>query len=72
MKKKTTEPSREQNLQSLVNYLGDNGVSDFNIEILIHTNMDALDDRNMLDKIRDGKWDQVWNVAELYIQGDLW
>ena len=73
MKKDTTEPSREQNIQSLVNYLTDNGVSDFNANILIHTNMEAFGGyRSMMDEIRDGNWESVWNIAELYVQGDLW
>jgi len=73
MKKQFTKPSREETLQSLINYLTDNGVSDFNANILIHTNMEALGgNRSMLDEVRDGKWETVWNVAELYISGDLW
>jgi hypothetical protein len=73
MKKETTEPSREKKLQALIDYLVDNGVSDFNANILIHTNMPSFGGyRNMMDEIRDGNWDDVWNVAELYIQGDLW
>jgi beta-lactamase superfamily II metal-dependent hydrolase len=73
MKKETTTPSREESLQALINYLTDNGVTDFNANILIHTNMEAFGGhRNMLDEIRDENWDLVWNVAELYIQGDLW
>lgn len=73
MKKQFSKPSREETLQSLINYLTDNGVSDFNANILIHTNMEALGgNRSMLDEVRDGKWETVWNVAELYISGDLW
>lgn len=73
MKKETTEPSREQSVQALVNYLVDNGVSDFNANQLLHVNMEAFGGyRNMLDEIRDGNWDNVWNVAQLYIDGDLW
>ena len=73
MKKQFSKPSREETLQSLINYLTDNGVSDFNANILIHTNMEALGgNRSMLDEVRDGKWETVWNVAELYISGDMW
>lgn len=73
MKKDITEPSREHNLQALINYLGDNGMSDMNADILLHTNMPIFGGyRNMMDEIRDGKWDKVWDAAELYISGDMW
>ena len=73
MKKQITEAKRENNLQAVINYLADNGVGDFNANILLHTNMPALGGhRNMMDEVRDGNWDQVWNVAELYISGDMW
>lgn len=71
--KKPTEPSREQNIQAVVDYLVDNGLSDFGANQLLHVNMPALGGyRSILDEVRDENWDTVWNVAELYVSGDMW
>ena len=64
---------KENTLQSIIDFLLDNGVSEFNANILIHTNIPALGDtRNLIDTARDGEWDLAWNVVQLYIDGDLW
>jgi hypothetical protein len=27
--------------------------------------------KNFIDVMRDGDWDLIWNVAQLYVDGDL-
>lgn len=73
MKRQVTEASREPKLQAVIDYLVDNGVSEFNANILLHTNMPYLGgDRNLMNEVRDGDWDKVWNAVELYVSGDMW
>lgn len=63
---------KENNVQSVIDYLIDNGVSDFNTNLLIHLDIPALGEfRNIMDAARDGDWDLIWNVVQLYIDGDL-
>lgn len=73
MKKNIKKPdSREEDLQAIIDFLVDNGVSDFSVNMLIHTNMPALgDDRSIMSCARNGEWNDAWNVAELYVSGDL-
>lgn len=72
MKKEVKKASKEEKLQSLIDYFIDNDISEFNTEILIHTNIQALGDKSFIDATRNGEWDLAWNVAELYVSGDLW
>lgn len=74
MKKNINEPnSRPQDLQAVIDYLVDNGVSDFQVNLLIHTNMPVLGEySNMVGAARDGRWAEVWNAAELYISGEVY
>ena len=63
---------RENNLQSVINFLIDNGTSEFDTNILIHTDLIQFGGyRNMVGVARDGDWDLLWNVAQLYVNGDL-
>lgn len=73
MKKQITESKREENLQAVIDYLIDNGVTEFNTDIFLHTNLESLGGyRSLMDEMRDGKWDSVWNIVELYVSGDMW
>lgn len=73
MKKKPTEANRTERLQDVVDYLTNNGVTEFNADIFIRTNLPALGGyRSITDEARDGKWDKVWDMAELYVSGDMW
>lgn len=72
MAKEKVAPIREHKLQAIVDYLVDNGVSDFQVNILIHTNMPALNLKNIVDCVREDRWDDAWSAAELYISGDMW
>lgn len=72
MKREIKPSERSESLQAIVNYLVDNGMSNFDAQQFIHTNLPALGEyRNIVDTIRDGKWDEAWSVAELYISGDV-
>lgn len=73
MKKQSIEANREPRLQAVIDYLVDNGVSEINTDILLHTNMPALGGyRSIMNEVRDGNWDKVWDTVELYISGDMW
>jgi len=73
MKKKPTESTREPKLQAVIDYLIENGVSEFNADMLLSTNLPALGGyRTMRNEAQDGNWDKVWDMAELYISGDMW
>ncbi len=73
MKKQSTEANREPRLQAVIDYLVDNGVSEINTDILLHTNMPVLGGyRSIMNEVRDGNWDKVWDTVELYISGDMW
>lgn len=74
MKKNIKEPQgRPHDLQAIIDYLVDNGVSDFQVNMLIHTNMPALGGyASIQSATRDGRWAEAWNAAELYISGDMW
>lgn len=73
MKKVIKEAKRENSLQAVVNYLIDNGLTEFDTNILIHTNLPALGgERSILRCIQDEEWDDAWSAAELYISGDMW
>ncbi len=73
MKKKIVGPKEhEESLQAIINYLVDNGMSDFQANMLIHTNMPALgEDTNLMDCARQGRWSEAWAATELYMSGDL-
>lgn len=73
MKKKINSAEHEESLQAIVNYLVDNGVSDFQANMIIHTNFPSLGETsNLVDAAREGRWSDAWNTVELYIAGDLW
>jgi hypothetical protein len=73
MKKTPKDHKRVNSLQAIIDYLSTNGLSDFDINILIHTNLPALGERRtIVDCTRNNEWDDAWNVVELYIAGDLW
>jgi len=64
---------RKKTLQAIIDYLVDNGVSEFNANMFIHTNLVMLGEyRNIVDEVQDGNWDKAWDAAELYISGDMW
>lgn len=64
--------TRENSLQGVIDFLIDNGLSEFNTNSLIHTDLVQFGGyRNMVDVARDGEWDLLWNVATMYINGDL-
>lgn len=73
MKKKIIDPKgHEESLQAIIDYLVDNGLSDFQVNMLIHTNMPSLGEtRNIMDCVREGNWGEAWAAAELYMSGDL-
>ena len=73
MKNKPTEPNKAQETQAVIDYLVDNGVSEFNATMLLNTNLKALGGyRSMMDEVRDNNWGKVWEMAELYVSGDMW
>ena len=73
MKKIVKQPQKEQSLQAIINYLVDNGLADFDANQFIHVNLPALGEyKNIVDCVREGKWDEAWSVTELYVAGDLW
>lgn len=74
MKRKIISPdSHPADLQAIIDYLVDNGVSDFQANMLLHTNFPSLGDTsNLIDAAREGRWEDAWNTVELYIAGDLW
>lgn len=68
MVRKISEPSRIESIQAVHDYLTDNGVTEFTANQILHTNWPSLGDyRTLMDEIRDGNWEQVWNSVELYI-----
>lgn len=73
MKRKPTAPNKAQEVQAIIDYLVDNGVSEFNASMLLNTNLKALGGyRSMMDEVRDENWESAWNMAELYVSGDMW
>jgi len=73
MKRKIKDPNgHEESLQAIIDYFVDNGMSDFQANILIHTNMPVLDLRNIMDCVRENNWNEAWAAAELYMSGDMW
>lgn len=73
MKKQIKHHNRTNTVQALIDYLVDNGLTDFDTNILIHTNLPALGgDRSILRAAQEGNWDEAWGAAELYISGDMW
>lgn len=65
--------TRKNTVQSVIDYLIDNGVSETNTNILIHVNHPAMgsEDMNIMKAAQEGKWDTIWNFVQLYIDGDL-
>lgn len=65
---------RIDTVQSVIDYLIDHGVSEYNTTLLLHTNHAGLGDENtsILSAAQQGKWDAIWNFVELYVNGDLW
>ena len=74
MKKNIKQPeTHPHDLQAIIDYLVDNGVSDFQVNMLIHTNMPVLgESRNLIDATREGRWADAWRAAELYISGEIY
>lgn len=74
MKRQVIPPSKKENtLQSIIDYLADNGMTDFQVNMFIHTNIPALGEyKNIVDCAREEKWDDAWGAAELYMSGDMW
>ena len=73
MKQKVELPEKKENsLQAIIDFLIDNGLSEFDTNIFIHTDLVQFGGyRNMVDVARDGDWEIAWTVAELYMNGDL-
>ena len=73
MKRRIVPPAKRENkLQSIIDYLVDTGMTDFQVNMFIHTNLPALGEFGTIAECaRDGKWDDAWRVTELYMSGDL-
>lgn len=63
---------RENTLQSVIDFLIDSGLSDYNVNTLIHVNMPVLKDTNIVAAAAEDRWGEIWNAVQLYIDGDLW
>jgi predicted aldo/keto reductase-like oxidoreductase len=73
MKRKPTQAKRQESLQAIIDYLIENGVTEFNTNTLIHTNLSMLGVyRSINDEVRDKHWDKAWDAVELYVSGDMW
>lgn len=72
MKREVIPPAKKENkLQSIIDFLIDNGLSEFMADQFIHTNIPALGgDRNIVDCAQEDNWEDAWRVAEQYINGD--
>ncbi len=73
MKRKITPHKREESVQAVIDYCIDNGLTEFDTNILIHTNLPYLGGyRTLLMEMQEGNWDKVWDYLDLYFAGDLW
>lgn len=72
MKREVKEPVNKRNtLQSLIDFLVENGMTQFSANQFVHINIPAIGgDKNIMNLIQEGNWDDAWGVAESYIRGD--
>lgn len=63
---------KENNLQAIIAFLVDNGMSEFDIDRFIHINLPALGGyTNIVDCVREDRWEDAWRVSKQYIDGDF-
>lgn len=72
MKKEIKPPIVEEDkLQAIIDFLVDNGMSEFQVNMFIHTNIPALGgDTTIMNCVQEGRWGEAWSVAKAYIDGD--
>lgn len=59
-------------VQSMVDHLVDNGMSNFSANQFIHVNLPALGNyRSLLDCMNDGEWETAWNTVDMFLRGDF-
>lgn len=65
--------TRKNTIQSVIDYLIDNGVSPMNADIILHLNHPAMgnEDMNIMRAAQENNWDAIWNFVDLYVSGDL-
>jgi hypothetical protein len=73
MKKQIVERSKKvDTVQAMIEYLVSNGMSQISADTFIHVNLPALGDyRSLLDCMNEGKWDEAWNVVDMFLRGDF-
>jgi hypothetical protein len=72
VKKEIIPPAiKEDSLQAIIDFLIDNGMSEFSADMFIHMNIPALGgDRSILNCAQEEKWEDAWRVSQAYIDGD--
>jgi len=70
--KEVLQPAlRKNTVPALIEHMIANGMSDFAANQFVHTNIPALGEyRNIIDVVREGNWDEAWNVVDAYLRGD--
>lgn len=58
------------NLNSLTDFLVDNGIDEGEINYFIHQRRIVLQNRSLMDLIRENNWEQIWTYVRSYISGD--
>jgi hypothetical protein len=71
-KRESVLPAVQGNsLQAIIDFLVDNGMSEFDIDRFIHLNLPALGGyTNIMDCVREDRWEDAWRVSKQYIDGD--
>lgn len=58
--------------EALVEFLASNGMTTFGANQMMHVNIPALGEyRSLQDTIDEGKWDEAWNVAIMFLNRDF-
>ena len=58
-------------LESLVNYLVDNGLTDEEANHLLHRRFKKLEDKTLMQLINYGEWDMIRTFTEEYMLGEI-